>query len=222
MLISADGLANCSTRPTIKIDLGAEQSSLSIKALKLFCVSLVSVATAACDGAVEMPPHADVRCLAPGEGAEGSVAIPAGTVRLGEGGVYPEEGPLREVSIKAFEIDRTEVTNQAFSEFVDATGYVTRAERGLDATVAAELPVEFHQPGSLVFSPPEAREAMTPSAWWRFTPGADWRHPFGPGSTIEGKERYPVVHIAIEDAIAYANWKGRRLPTEAEWEYAAA
>lgn len=222
MLMSAGGLINCSTRATVKIDLETDQLSPSIRALKIFCISLASLMAVACDRAVVTVPDADAHCLAPREGADGSVAIPAGTVRLGEGGLYREEGPVREVSIEAFEIDRTEVTNQAFSEFVDATGYVTRAERGLDTTVAAEFPEELRQPGSLVFSPPEAREAMTPSAWWRFTPGADWRHPYGPGSTIEGKDQYPVVHIAIEDAIAYANWKGRRLPTEAEWEYAAA
>ncbi|PQA86659.1 formylglycine-generating enzyme family protein [Hyphococcus luteus] len=150
-----------------------------------------------------------------------SVSLPSGTVMIGEDGVYPEEGPTKKVSVEAFEIDRTEVTNKEFREFVEATGYVTRAERGLDENVAPGLPAAFYAPGSIVFSPPEALDVMEPSVWWRFTPGASWRHPYGPGSTIEGKDRYPVVHVTYEDSVAYTNWKGRRLPTEAEWEYAA-
>lgn len=150
-----------------------------------------------------------------------SIDFPSGQFELGSLEFYPEERPIKKVSIEPFSIDNTEVTNAQFAKFVAATGYVTRAERGLDETVAPEIPDELRVPGSLVFEPPDVLAGASPLTWWNFVEGANWRQPNGPESSIEGREIYPVVHIAIEDARAYAAWAGRRLPTEAEWEYAA-
>ncbi len=117
-------------------------------------------------------------------------------------------------------IDRYDVTNAEFARFVAATGYKTLAERGLDPKRYPSLPAEMTRPGSTVFLPP--RDLLVGAMqWWHFVPGADWRHPTGPGSSIDGLGNHPVVHIAYEDALAYAKWRGRDLPTEAEYEYAA-
>lgn len=140
---------------------------------------------------------------------DGMTAIPGGTMTMGAAAMGPGEGPPRRVSVSAFLIDTADVTNAQFSAFVAATGYVTRAERGAGAT-------------SLVFVQPEGRVNLgDPSQWWRIVRGANWRHPAGPGSAIDDKPNHPVVHVAYEDALAYAHWLGRDLPTEAEWEYAA-
>lgn len=162
---------------------------------------------------------ADAPLPAPGSTA-GMVRITGGEFRQGAAAVLPEEGPERPTTVGTFWIDRTEVTNAAFARFVAATGYRTLAERPLDPATYPQLSAEQRRPASLVFVG-AAGKSDDPGRWWRVTPGADWRHPTGPGSSIEGKEAWPVVHVAYEDALAYARWLGRDLPTEAEWEYAA-
>lgn len=148
--------------------------------------------------------------------------IPGGTFRMGSDAAYPEEGPVHEVSVDGFWIDVHEVTNAEFAAFVAATGHVTAAERTPSPDDYPGVPVEDLLAGSAVFSQPDGPVDLTsPLSWWAYTPGACWRHPTGPGSTVEGLERHPVVHVAHEDAVAYARWAGKELPTEAQWERAA-
>jgi formylglycine-generating enzyme required for sulfatase activity len=150
------------------------------------------------------------------------VEIAAAGFVMGSDRHYPEEGPSRRVAVDGFAIERTPVTNLAFADFVRATGYVTVAERPLAAADFPGAPPENLVPGSLVFrrtaGPVDLRHL---SQWWAWTPGACWHRPEGPGSDLRGREQHPVVHVACEDAEAFAAWAGRSLPTEAEWELAA-
>ena len=160
--------------------------------------------------------------LPTGEGeTAGMVSIPGGSFKMGSERHQPEERFTHVVRVDGFWIDRHEVTNAQFKQFVDATGYTTLAERGLDAKANPGLPKELLAPGSMVFAQPSGVRGGDISQWWRYVSGANWREPNGPGSSIAGKENHPVVHVAYEDALAYAHWRGRSLPTEAQWEFAA-
>jgi formylglycine-generating enzyme required for sulfatase activity len=148
--------------------------------------------------------------------------IPTQTATLGSDQHYPEEGPVRDVTVEGFAIQTHPVTNADYAQFVDATGYVTVAERPLEPADFPGAPAENLQPGSMVFhrtsGPVDLRHL---GQWWSWTPGASWRRPVGSNSSIANRADHPVVHVAYEDAQAYADWAGLEIPTEAEWEIAA-
>lgn len=141
---------------------------------------------------------------------------------MGSTSFYPEEAPIHTVTVAAFAVERHPVTNIQFAEFISATSYLTVAERPLDPALYPGVAPADLLPGALVFRPTTGPVDLRDwRQWWDWAPGASWRHPFGPDSDIADKDHHPVVQVAYPDAAAYARWVGRRLPTEAEWEFAA-
>jgi formylglycine-generating enzyme len=192
--------------------------------------AIVAVALTAC--AVPARDAANGDSLPPGDAPPGMVWIPGGEFRMGGDDPFASdaERPIHRVRVDGFFMDVHTVTNARFQEFVHATGYVTVAERAPDAAaLLQQLPPGAPAPdpallvaGSLVFAPTTGTVDLRDwSRWWTWRPGANWRHPEGPGSSIDDRPDHPVVHVAWEDAVAYAAWAGRRLPSEAEWERAA-
>jgi formylglycine-generating enzyme len=168
-----------------------------------------------CDMEREPIPAADVR-------RRGMRWVPGGTYLMGSNKHYPEEAPAHRVAVDGFWMDECTVTNAQFRRFVEETGHVTMAERPPNADDYPGALPELLVPGSVVFVKPRRRVSLdNPYEWWSLVPGADWRHPRGPDTSIEGLDDHPVVHVAFEDAEAFARWAGKALPTEAEWELAA-
>ena len=210
---------------------------------EIFGLIIVLAAATAGPRAVnaQIPPvikaDAEIRAPASSTGKDeqapaGMVWIPGGEFTMGTDDVnsFPNERPAHRVHVEGFWIDEHDVTNAEFAKFVEATGYVTTAERKPDwEGLKKELPPGTPKPddsvlvaGALVFTPTKQPVPLNDlSAWWRWVPGASWRHPEGPGSTVRGRENHPVVQVSWDDAVAYAKWAGKRLPTEAEWEFAA-
>ena len=148
--------------------------------------------------------------------------LAGGTFAMGSEAFYPEEMPLRQVQVDAFWIDETPVTNRQFAQFVAATGHRTFAQFAPDPRDYPGMPENMAQAGSLVFEKTAGPVDLNDyTNWWQFRFGADWQHPTGPDSSLDRLEDHPVVHVAYQDALAYAEWAGKQLPTEAQWEYAA-
>ncbi|MEU1208648.1 formylglycine-generating enzyme family protein [Nocardia sp. NPDC005825] len=148
--------------------------------------------------------------------------VPTQTFTMGSDDHYPEEAPAHRVGLDAFGIETAPVSNAQFARFVRETGYRTVAERPLNPAEFPDAPAENIQPGSMVFTPtPGPVDLRHLNQWWTWVPGAHWKRPEGPGSSLADRPDHPVVHIAFEDAQAYAEWAGRALPTEAQWEAAA-
>jgi len=203
---------------------------MTSKRLLLAAVAVLLLALAAwlwwsADRAQEHARQEPLQCALPSQPAStpypGMVWVPGGNLQLGDT-VYREELPVRSVSVQGFWMDRTEVTNAQFAAFVQATGYVTVAERAVDPKVHPELPADLRLPGAVVFvSPTDLTGGGNPAQWWRYLPGANWRHPGGQYTTVQGRGEFPVVNLTYKDALAYAQWAGRALPSEAQWEWAA-
>ena len=172
-----------------------------------------------CNAAVSAGTHSTVAVGKPP--SKSMVWIPGGTFTMGSNRHYPEEAPVHRVTVSSFWMDQFLVTNANFERFVEATGHVTVAERAPDSALYPGALPHMLVAGSVVFRQPRGWVDLRSPSWWHYVPGANWRHPEGPQSSIKSRMNHPVVHIAYEDIEAYARWVGKELATEAEWEFAA-
>lgn len=184
--------------------------------LALFTVLAVLVFVTQSTQTIARTSITEFQCETP---AESEVWVEGGTFTMGSDDNYREEGPAHSVTLDGYWLDTHEVTNAQFAKFVKETGYITVAERVPEPKDFAGATAELLKPGSVLFTPPGKGERIT--SWWSYIPGVNWKHPQGSDSSIENKPNFPVVHIAFEDAQAYADWSGRSLPTEAQYEFAA-
>lgn len=193
-----------------------KKSRILISLVVVFIALIVLATVSQSTRTVASIPATEFQCTTP---AVSEVWIEGGTFTMGSDDSYLEERPAHGVSLDGYWIDTHEVTNAQFAKFVDETAYITVAERMPDPKEFVGAPPEMLEPGSVLFTPPGKGERIT--RWWTHVPGVNWKHPEGPTSSIENKLYFPVVHIAFEDAQAYAGWAGRSLPTEAQYEFAA-
>ena len=212
--------------------LGAIAKPLLVGLVTLAAVCVVAIAAWMADAQFQILTTIPNAMPPPGEAPAGMVWIPGGEFSMGNvdpreslcGGLeaMPDARPIHRVSVDGFWMDQTEITNEQFQKFADATAYVTIAERTPTAEEIPGAATEKLVAGSIVFRPPEHPVPLNSYLrWWEYVTDANWRHPLGPDSDLDGREKNPVVHIAYPDAVAYAKWIGKRLPTEAEWEFAA-
>ncbi len=184
--------------------------------MRLLFLLCIAACIASCDQA---PKAADLAKVSPPNGMKW---IPGGEFQMGSNEGQPNEQPVHKVRVKSFWMDETEVTNAEFRKFVEATGYVTLGEKSFDPKDYPNAPPGTLDAGSLIFKKSDGPVPLTDHMqWWEFKAGSDWKHPEGPDSNIVGRDDHPVVCISWDDANAYAKWAGKRLPTEAEWEFAA-
>jgi len=215
VVIGSSGLAGCGTGPP-PADIAADP----ILAESHSGHQVPTAEPASGEGAGAIRINTDP---APGAAPKGMVWVPGGTFWMGcESCGMPDALPAHLVAVDGFWMDHTPVTNAQFQRFVTATGYISVAERSLDPRKFPGVPKEMLVPGSAVFTPTSQPVPLdNPLQWWRYTPGASWKHPEGAGSHLRNRADHPVVHVAFEDVSAYARWAGKRLPTEAEFEFAA-
>lgn len=214
-----------------------------IESLKIsVLLSIVMLATSGCEKkqtAEERTADSLAHCIADGIPSRASAIKNASYITEGKGDTtgmvwinggkfmmgadeFPDSRPMHEVAVNGYYIDKHEVTNAEYAAFVKATNYKTVAERPLNPADYPGVPADKLVPGSAVFTPTKSQVSLdNPLQWWNYVPGANWAHPEGPSSSIKGRENFPVTHVSYEDAAAYAKWAGKRLPTEAEWEFAA-
>lgn len=190
------------------------------------CLAFIALSAAAChqsQSGTKQEEQANAKDAKVDTVSSKMVWIPAGSFKMGSNDPqFPDAQPIHKVTLKGYWMDEHEVTNAEFAKFVNATHYMTIAERPLNPADFPDVPAQDLVPGSGVFTPPSHAVPLdNPMQWWKYVKGASWKHPFGPESSIDDKPNEPVVHVCYDDAAAYAKWAGKRLPTEAEWEYAA-